>query len=146
MDWNAISAMAEVSGAVAVIITLVYLTFQVRQNNKLLHDASAESYRNSAEPITQLLATDREALRVFWSGLESRESLNELDLHQFDAVVSLWFQSGLQTYRQSYHEGLNVFEWGMGFNGAKSWWAIYRGIYSKDFQDYIDEVIKSQSS
>ena len=32
MNWEAIGAIAELLGAFAIIITLVYLTIQVRQN------------------------------------------------------------------------------------------------------------------
>ena len=32
MDWNAIGAMGEVIGAAAVVISLIYVALQVRQN------------------------------------------------------------------------------------------------------------------
>ena len=42
MNWDAIGAIAEVLGAVAVLVTLVYFSFQIRQSNRL---AEAESQR-----------------------------------------------------------------------------------------------------
>ena len=35
MDWDALSAVAEVFGALAVVVTLLYLGYQLRQSNKL---------------------------------------------------------------------------------------------------------------
>src|SRR5210317_1333873 len=42
MNWEAISAVSEVFGAVAVVVTLIYFSTQIRQSNML---AEAESQR-----------------------------------------------------------------------------------------------------
>ena len=36
MNWDALGAIAELLGAIAVFLTLAYLTIQVRQNSKAL--------------------------------------------------------------------------------------------------------------
>jgi len=36
MNWEAIGAIGEVLGALGVIVTLVYLAFQIRQNTSAL--------------------------------------------------------------------------------------------------------------
>ena len=36
MNWDALSAIAELSSAVAVFFTLIYLTIQVRQNSNAI--------------------------------------------------------------------------------------------------------------
>ena len=38
MNWDAIGAIGEVIGAVAVFVTLIYLAYQLRQNNILLKE------------------------------------------------------------------------------------------------------------
>jgi len=40
MNWDAIGAIAEVIGALAVLITLAYLAVQVRQNSTQLREAA----------------------------------------------------------------------------------------------------------
>jgi hypothetical protein len=40
MNWDAIGAIAEAIGALAVIITLVYLTFQLRQNTRAIEHST----------------------------------------------------------------------------------------------------------
>ena len=55
MNWEAIGAIAELAGAVAVVATLVYLSIQIRHNSKLLdnqlltshHDALNEHFRDA---------------------------------------------------------------------------------------------------
>ena len=85
MSWDAIAALAELAGALAVIATLVYLTVQLRQNSALLKASIATASRESTNQLTGLLASDREALRVFYAGLESRTDLEKLDRQHFDA-------------------------------------------------------------
>lgn len=68
MNWEAVGAVAESTGAVAVIVTLIYLSLQMRQNSRLLKASLATSTRESTNQITGLLASDREALRVFTPG------------------------------------------------------------------------------
>lgn len=40
MNWEAIGALGEIAGAVAVIVTLLYLAKQIRQNSKSLDRAN----------------------------------------------------------------------------------------------------------
>ena len=57
MDWDAISAVAEVLAAAGVIITLVYLAVQIRQNSQLIE-------RNIE--ATQVIATDAVTMPSTW--------------------------------------------------------------------------------
>ncbi len=41
MNWEAVSAITEVLGVIAVIITLVYLARQINQNNQLLNEQAS---------------------------------------------------------------------------------------------------------
>jgi hypothetical protein len=43
MNWEAIAAIGEVLGAVAVVITLVYLAKQLRENTKSIKLQSVEA-------------------------------------------------------------------------------------------------------
>lgn len=51
MNWDAISAVGEIVGAAAVVLTLIYLAVQIRQNNKHLAQeaqrARAQSFREN---------------------------------------------------------------------------------------------------
>ena len=40
MNWEAIGAVGEVLGAVAVVLTLIYLSLQIRQNTKAMKGAT----------------------------------------------------------------------------------------------------------
>jgi hypothetical protein len=44
VDWNAVGALGEVLGAIAVVFTLAYLAKQVRQSNRI---AKADAFRSA---------------------------------------------------------------------------------------------------
>ena len=79
MNWEAIGAVGEILGAAGVIITLVYLTTQLRQNTQALrgtmHDAAAAQIRE----IQQVIIADREVARLWAEGFENPEGLERLD-------------------------------------------------------------------
>ena len=56
MDWNAVGAIGEVAGALAVVITLLFLARQLRENTKSTN-AAAHSER-----------TNRNIMLTLWSG------------------------------------------------------------------------------
>jgi hypothetical protein len=55
VNWEAVGALAELAGATAVVVTLIYLAIQIRHNSKLLghqfltshHDALNEHFRDA---------------------------------------------------------------------------------------------------
>ncbi|TXS90188.1 hypothetical protein FV139_18155 [Parahaliea maris] len=143
MDWEAIGAIAEVFGAVAVIATLAYLGVQVRQSNRLIDSSLAESHANAANEIARLLASDSTAATIFWEGLETdRENIAIEDLRRFDPMIMLFTMSAYQAHRQNDNDALMRADWILQFLGFKQWWRQYRNTYNQEFQNYIDSRLR----
>ena len=53
MNWDAIGALAETGGALAVLVTLAYLAAQLRVQNKV---AIAQVHQQRADSVTQLVS------------------------------------------------------------------------------------------
>lgn len=52
MNWEAIGAIAEIVGALAVVVTLAYLAIQVRQNTRMMQrEAHLDRVRHIADPL-----------------------------------------------------------------------------------------------
>ena len=142
MNWDAVAAIAELAGAVAVVATLVYLSIQLRQNSALLKASLATASRESTNQLTGLLAADREALRVFYAGIENRDELPQLDRQHFDAMMSLYVEALLQSYQQDFSEGLQRADWMLKKPGFIGFWQMYDGLYAEGFSEYITNRIK----
>jgi hypothetical protein len=129
VSWDALAALAELLGALGVIVTLAYLAVQIRQNTKLLTASLADSGRDAANEVTRILASNPDAARVFWAGIADRSSLAERDRQQFDAVLTLAFTG----YRQFF-----------SFPGAREWWANYSATFAGPYRDYVDRVLEER--
>ena len=57
MVWEAIGAAGEVLGALAVFITLVFLSRQIKESNKLAKSSAATDVMNSFGEVNALLTT-----------------------------------------------------------------------------------------
>lgn len=134
MNWDAIGAIAELAGAGGVIVTLTYLAVQLRQNSTLLSASMANAHREAANELTILLASDKSAASVFWEGLANRAALSDEDRQQFDAQLTLWFASVLQSFQASDDTALDRFEWGFDYPGVHEWWARYATTFTEPFQ------------
>ena len=58
MNWEAIGAVGEVVGAIAVVATLVYLATQIRQNTKTVKNSSVEALIAAMQANINLTARD----------------------------------------------------------------------------------------
>ena len=73
MNWDAIGAIGEVLGAIAVIFTLIYLAVQIRQNSASTRAQIRQSLAEAQIEYMNLRATDpflRTALEKMFMGIE----------------------------------------------------------------------------
>ena len=56
MNWDAIGAIGEVGGAVAVVVTLIYLAVQLRQNTRAIRSANYAAYNQVASSWADFVA------------------------------------------------------------------------------------------
>ena len=49
-NWEAIAALAELGGTLGIVITLVYLAFQIRQNSRLISTTIARLNQMAVTP------------------------------------------------------------------------------------------------
>jgi hypothetical protein len=85
MNWEAIGAVGETLGALGVIVTLVYLAGQLRQNTRALRSASYEHWNDVSTSYTDFLSNHAEAL----SEIESHNNLHELTSAQNKLVWAM---------------------------------------------------------
>jgi hypothetical protein len=87
MNWDAIGAIGEVVGAVAVISTLIYLAVQIRQSNRNLAEATSASIIQSFASINSRISSDEQFAELFIRGRDDIDALNPVELERFRAFV-----------------------------------------------------------
>lgn len=92
MNWEALSALGEIASAIAVIVTLVYLSVQVRQNTKASRVAAVQAASENSSRFSELIAADPVLGEVFWRGLRDPGNLDPVQMRQFLSVLNIFIR------------------------------------------------------
>ena len=93
MDWIAVGALAELVGAVAVVLTLVYLAEQVRINTRMARSAATAEAVAAVREANARIADDPSVSQLFWKGLQGLENLSEDERGQFGIITFNLFKA-----------------------------------------------------
>lgn len=78
MTWEAVQAAGELLAAVGVLISLVYLASQVRQNAERTFGETIQRYATTVNDTRQALWTSRDATRVWQIAITGEEPEDEI--------------------------------------------------------------------
>ena len=109
MNWEAISAIGQVVGALAVVISLIYLAMQVRSSAR---ETRRAAMRSTVDAITRLAhhVTDNADLAELRNrGFRDFESLDDTDRARFSAYMHSTFRVAEDVYYQHLDEHVTSF-------------------------------------
>jgi hypothetical protein len=92
MNWDAISAIVEVCGALAVLITLVYLAVQTRDNVKVMRSRAIWDAQVSFVEVNEMLGDGGVVAEVMYKAMSDPDGLTEKELYQVHRFLRGWFQ------------------------------------------------------
>jgi hypothetical protein len=104
MSLEDLGNIGELIAAFGVIISLVYLAYQIRQNTRALHSASYAQSTEQAWLVNVAVAQDAALARLF-SEVASGNALTPEEESQYSAAMSNLF-FGLENLFRQYEQGL----------------------------------------
>jgi hypothetical protein len=147
VNWTAIGAIGEVLGAAAVVLSLVYVAAQVRQNTAALTRAASAEAIASVRQWNQSLIDDPVMVRIFSQGVVDMNSLDEDGRARFVVLM----MNCLKTYEHlhyQYSKGAMEPEVWQGWArvgqiyftqpGVQQYWGERRQIFSPAFQRWME--------
>jgi hypothetical protein len=148
MTLQTIASIAEIVGAIVVVITLIYLTVQLRQNNALLRSQSRQA-QLSSDQSSILLGFEHAGLL---QKMNSAEPLTAEEQMKLNFIYALDMRNREFEYFQ-YREGLldesawNSFREIIVMNHAtrkgRAWWEkIGRTLFDPEFVDDVDALLE----
>lgn len=143
VNWAAIEGIASVAGAIGVIISIIFLIYEVRHNARAIEGATVQSLMSLEREVFGLLAENAELMTT--GGAESA-SLSEAQLYQYERGVATYMSLVYSAYIQHKRELVEDEVWDAYLNAlerhmqepgfAEAWLRISVG-YPKSFQDLI---------
>lgn len=100
MNWDALGAIGEVVGAVAVLATLIYLARQVREGNTYARSSTIQETNASYISVFSQLTQDAEMALIYSRALNNQE-LDEAESVRYAAFANTFFAWFESTYFSS---------------------------------------------
>ena len=111
MNWEAVVAIVEVVGLLAVVISLVYVAAQVRQNSELIGQNTLVARSSMVHETSvfyarffELIAENADLASIYRRGVAG-EPLDPDEVTRFEALLEVYFTS-LEDHDHQYKSGL----------------------------------------
>ena len=146
-----VANIAEIIGAIVVVITLIYLTIQLRQNNKLLQSASRRAMMETENNSLNQALEFQELLRK----LSQPEKLSEKEQFELSIIFITDMENRYFEYLQYKNGLLSEQEWrarlfiaveNHGIKRGRKWWSkVGRNLWPAEFVEFIDGVLRDET-
>ena len=144
--------LGEFISGLAVVISLLYLAAQIRQNTRSLRAQADDDTRKQMFRLNELMLNNREIAQLAIAGSTRPDSLDTADTVRFGYLLMNTFLSIESVYLKS-HAGLlelerwPVYEVQLGnlvrFPGVRAWWeATDRGFHS-GFSEMVGRLVQN---
>lgn len=152
---EALGNIGDFVGGVGVVVTLIYLAVQVRQNSKVVKTSAAEAVMRSISEYFRSSSESAELTRVVAKAMQEFDQLDDAELTQFNLWVFSWFRL-VELVHHHYDAGHipeNFWEGQVAhLNGLlklppiRNLWEIRKHVFSEDFQRFVENVEDTQST
>ena len=144
MNWEAISAIGQIVGAFAVVISLIYVAREIRRN------ARAERLASMDTVIRWLgeLVAHPHLRELYHRGIHDFESLKGADLVGFSMLMDQLFYIYQEMYYQQLEGHLDQRVWDMtevplrdinAYPGVQAWWRSRSHWFHEDFAKHVNK-------
>ena len=146
MNWEAIGSTAEAVSVVLVLVSILYLAVQVRQNTNTVKGASHHAVTDSFNAISSLLAQNTDMARLWRLGNMGLENLTEdeqssyafLCIMYMRVFETIYYQRKIGTMtEQLYLAEEQTLKWSLSQPGNREWWESNPISFSSEYREYI---------
>lgn len=151
MDLETLARIGEFVGGTFVVVTLVYLAYQVRQNTRSLQ---AENYARVLDRMSTLqsrLSADADLNRLVMVGAQRPGELTPAERVRFSWALYELLGAGEFMFHQARAGALPppVWErwrlgiaWWLSHPGIRAWWDAKPAPMSTDFEAFADDLVR----
>jgi len=151
MNWDALGAIGEIVGAIAVVITLLYLASQAKSNSLAINRAAVQSTLMGRGESTRFLASDPVICELMWRGADHPESLQPEEWLRFFLICGsivrpielayMDYAAGCMDEALWAGQDQTIIFW-FSKPGVKRWLDQYGQTLYPEFRDYAHMLIK----
>jgi len=87
MNWDAIGAIGEIVGAIAVVVSLAYLAVQIKQSNAASARAAVQELLDLNDRIAESVGESEEIAEVYLKGSANEDGLSKAQQMQYNTIL-----------------------------------------------------------
>ena len=150
MTLENIYYIGQTIAVVALLISILFVGCQIRQNTKALRATSHHAITDSFNQINALLISDPACASVWKRGLPGLENLGEVERISFGFMM-LGYSRVFETLYYQYRNGtmdkklfdaeLATLKWSARNPGFRQWWAENPISLSAEYRAFMNELI-----
>ena len=150
MDLTQLANLGEFIGGVAVLVTLVYLALQVKQNTRALAATTFGSVSRASADLTIAIATSDQAVESMRLAYSNPQELTADQRLRFDLLTRAGFRNFENYFYQNSQGFLESDVW-QGFQRnmtdllqtpiGREWWSRHKHAFGDRFQDHVGQLI-----
>ena len=149
MSIQELGSIGEFVAAIVVVVTLIFLTLQTKQNTRAVKSSSALSGMQFWTDYVTPMAHDREVADLYARGMQSFSALRPEERIRFDFLALALSKAAETFFRLNQDGSLDPSEWQswertmvdvFGRPGLRQWWPERKQRFSDDFQGWIESM------
>lgn len=146
MNWDELSAIAQIIGSVAVVFSVLYLAIQVHQSTRIAKLAAQDAAATALREVTKPFAENSELARIWRLGLEDLNSLSAEDQARFfhstyqflKAFETIHFHHVYNLMDEQIWQGwCGLLRHYIASPGIDRYWELRHDLFSQRFQNFI---------
>ena len=150
INWEAVTALSEAFGVIAVVASLIFVGLQMRQAAKAINVNSNQGVQEALRDQVMRLAESETLSSIFQREIPAAGTVTELDEYRF----ALLMQGSIQLYANAYYQhsvgALDGATWDsidaqfgnfLKTPGAQAYWQRSGSNYPEDFENYLNDHV-----
>ncbi len=150
-DLQSLANLGEIIGAIAVVVSLIYLAVQVRQNTLAQRTDNFSRALDRLAAMQSALGQDSEASVIFSKGVADPSKMTAKERMQFTWAMYEMFGAFEFMFLASKTESIPHEIWQrwsaavafwLSFDGVQIWWSVRPIPFTSDFTAYIESLLQ----
>src|SRR5215475_1575195 len=149
MNWDAISAISQLVGSIAVVLSVLYLALQVHRSTRVAKLATQDAAAAALRDVTKPFMENSELERIWRIGLEDIGALYVEERARFFHATYQWLKA-FETIHFHYIYGLMDKQLWEGWQellrhyvaapGIAYYWKLRPEVFSERFRNFVNSL------
>jgi hypothetical protein len=150
MSWETVAAISQVLAAIGVIVSVLYLARQIRDENRERRRTAVNVLVGQWNGIVKSFVESEEFCDLYLRGIKNFDQLSPAEKVRLGAFFGTHFKNFDGMYRSRLDGTLEPSHWEViermitdliSYPGTQQWWAVRRHWHTAEFASVVDQII-----